>query len=238
MGRKAVCLLSGGLDSCVTSFIAKDKRFDVYALSIQYGQLHTKELSCARTIADVLQAKKHVVLDVDYTKIGGSSLLESSSDCITTHDLSDVGKEIPSTYVPARNTVFLSLALAYAEAIDADAIFLGVNAVDFSGYPDCRPDFIQAYQHMANLATKRGIQGNSILIKAPLLHLTKSEIIQQGVHLNVPFESTWSCYQGKEKACGCCDSCILRLKGFMDAKTDDPVAYDEYPSWYTHFKKK
>jgi 7-cyano-7-deazaguanine synthase len=232
MVKKAVCLISGGLDSCVVSVIAKEKGFDICALSFQYGQLHTKELSCAKKIAEAVGAKKHIILDVDFNKIAGSSLLDASRDSINNHDLKDVGRDIPSTYVPARNTVFLSLALAYAETIDADAIFLGINAVDFSGYPDCRPKYIQAYQKMANLATKRGIEGNPISIETPLLTQTKSEIVKTGLKLNVPFENTWSCYRGKENACGRCDSCILRLKGFKDAGIKDPISYDFYPAWY------
>jgi len=232
MVKKAVCLLSGGLDSCVVSFIAKEKGFDIYALSFQYGQLHKKELSCAKKTAEAVGAKKHIILDVDFNKIAGSSLLDASQDSINNHDLKDVGRDIPSTYVPARNTVFLSLALAYAEAIDADAIFLGTNAVDFSGYPDCRPKYIQAYQKMANFATKRGVEGNPIGIETPLLTQTKSEIVKTGLKLNVPFENTWSCYRGKENACGRCDSCILRLKGFKDAGIKDPISYDFYPAWY------
>ena len=232
MAKKAVCLLSGGLDSCVTSFIAKEKGFDIYALSFQYGQLHKKELPCTKKIAEALEAKKHIILDIDFNKIARSSLLDESQDSINNHELEDVGREIPTTYVPARNTVFLSLALAYAETIDADAIFLGVNAVDFSGYPDCRPKYIQAYQEMANLATKRGVEGNPISIEAPLLHLTKSMIIKTGLKLKAPFENTWSCYRGKQHACGRCDSCILRLKGFKDAGVKDPASYDFYPDWY------
>jgi len=232
MVKKAVCLISGGLDSCVVSFIAKEKGFGIYALSFQYGQLHKKELSCAKKIAEAVGAKNHIILDVDFNKIAGSSLLDASQDSIDNHDLKDVGRDIPSTYVPARNTVFLSLALAYAETIDADAIFLGTNAVDFSGYPDCRPKYIQAYQKMANLATKRGVEGNPIGIETPLLTQTKSEIVKTGLKLNVPFENTWSCYRGKENACGRCDSCILRLKGFKDAGIKDPISYDFYPAWY------
>lgn len=234
MVKKAVCLISGGLDSCVVSFIAKEKGFGIYALSFQYGQLHKKELSCAKKIAEAVGAKNHIILDVDFNKIAGSSLLDASQDSIDNHDLKDVGRDIPSTYVPARNTVFLSLALAYAETIDADAIFLGTNAVDFSGYPDCRPKYIQAYQKMANLATKRGVEGNPIGIETPLLTQTKSEIVKTGLKLNVPFENTWSCYRGKENACGRCDSCILRLKGFKDAGIKDPISYDFYPAWYKH----
>ena len=225
-------LISGGLDSCVTSFIAKEKGFEIYALSFRYGQLHKKELSCSKKIAEAVGAKKHIILDIDFNKIAGSSLLTASQDSINDHDLKDVGRDIPSTYVPARNTVFLSLALAYAETIDADAIFLGINAVDFSGYPDCRPKYIQAYQEMANLATKRGVEGNPISIETPLLTQTKSEIVKTGLKLNVPFEITWSCYRGKEHACGRCDSCVLRLKGFKDAGINDPVSYDFYPAWY------
>ena len=232
MVKKAVCLLSGGRDSCVVSFIAKEKGFDIYALSFQYGQLHKKELSCAKKIAEAAGAKKHIILDVDFNKIAGSSLLDASQSGIKDRNMEDIGRDIPSTYVPARNTVFLSLALAYAETIDADAIFLGVNAVDFSGYPDCRPKYIQAYQKMANLATKRGVEGNPISIEAPLLTLTKSEIVKTGLKLKIPFENTWSCYRGKEKACGRCDSCVLRLKGFKDAGIEDPVPYDFYPAWY------
>jgi len=234
MVKKAVCLISGGLDSCVVSFIAKEKGFGIYALSFQYGQLHKKELSCAKKIAEAVGAKNHIILDVDFNKIAGSSLLDASQDSIDNHDLKDVGRDIPSTYVPARNTVFLSLALAYAETIDADAIFLGTNAVDFSGYPDCRPKYIQAYQKMANLATKRGVEGNPIGIETPLLTQTKSELVKTGLKLNVPFENTWSCYRGKENACGRCDSCILRLKGFKDAGIKDPISYDFYPAWYKH----
>ena len=232
MVKKAVCLLSGGLDSCVTSFIAKEKGFEIYALSFRYGQIHKKELSCSKKIAEAVGAKKHITLDIDFNKIAGSSLLTASQDSINDHDLKNVGRDIPSTYVPARNTVFLSLALAYAETIDADAIFLGANAVDFSGYPDCRPKYINAYQNMANLATKRGVEGRSIKIETPLLHFTKSEIVKTGLKLAVPFENTWSCYRGNEKACGRCDSCVLRLKGFKDAGIGDPISYNSYPDWY------
>jgi len=142
------------------------------------------------------------------------------------HDLKDIGKSIPNTYVPARNTVFLSIALAYSEAINADAIFIGANAVDYSAYPDCRPKYISAFQAMANLATKRGVEQNPIEIKAPLIDLTKAEIIKKGMELNVPFEKTWSCYLGGDKACGRCDSCLLRLKGFKEARKSDPIKYE------------
>ncbi len=233
MVKKAVCLISGGLDSCVTSFIAKEQGYEIYALSFNYGQLHKKELDCSNKIAQAVGVENRIILDVDFQKFGKSSLLNTSSDSIQDHNLKDIAREIPSTYVPARNTVFLSMALAYAESTDADAIFIGVNAVDYSGYPDCRPEYIQAYQKMADLATKKGIEGGSIKIEAPLLQLTKSEIIKTGLKLNAPLADTWSCYRGEELACGRCDSCILRLKGFKDAGVEDPIQYEHYPDWYT-----
>jgi len=229
MTKKAVCLISGGLDSAVTAFIAKKQGYDLYALSFRYGQRHEKELSCAKKITKAVGAKDHIIFNIDLQKFGGSSLLTSSSRQIKNHALNDIGKTIPSTYVPARNTVFLSLALAYAEAIDAVAIFIGANAVDYSAYPDCRPNYIRAYQHLANLATKRGVEGKPIRINAPLLHLTKAEIIKTGVKLNVPFGKTWSCYRGEVKACGHCDSCRLRLKGFQEAEVKDPIPYKTIP---------
>ena len=232
MVKKAVCLISGGLDSCVTSFIAKNNGYEIYALSFNYGQLHEKELFCTNKVAQAVGAKEHIIFDVDFQKFGGSSLLHKSSFSIQDHDLRDIGKSIPSTYVPARNTVFLSLALAYAETIDADAVFIGANAVDYSGYPDCRPEYIQAYKKMADLATKKGVEGRPIKIEAPLLHLTKSEIIGEGLKLKAPLSDTWSCYRGEKKACGRCDSCLLRLKGFKDAGTEDPLEYEHHPDWY------
>jgi len=232
MVKKAVCLISGGLDSCVTSFIAKEQGYEIYALSFNYGQLHKKELDCSNKIAQAVGVENRIILDVDFQKFGKSSLLNTSSDSIQDHNLKDIAREIPSTYVPARNTVFLSMALAYAESTDADAIFIGVNAVDYSGYPDCRPEYIQAYQKMADLATKKGIEGRPIKIEAPLLQLTKSEIIKTGLKLNAPLVDTWSCYRGGELACGRCDSCVLRLKGFKDAGVEDPIQYEHYPDWY------
>jgi 7-cyano-7-deazaguanine synthase len=232
MKKKAICLISGGLDSCVTAFIAKKQGYDLYALSFRYGQVHAKELTCAKDIAQAAGAKDHIIFDVDLSKFGGSSLLKSSSHLIQHHSVKDIGKKIPSTYVPARNTVFLSLALSYAEAIGAEAIFMGANAVDYSGYPDCRPDYIKAFQHLAELATKRGVEGRPIRIEAPLLHLTKAEIIKTGMKLQAPFHKTWSCYHGEKKACGECDACLLRLKGFQEAKIKDPVSYKTIPNQF------
>jgi 7-cyano-7-deazaguanine synthase len=223
--KKAVCLVSGGLDSAVTAFIAKKQGYDIYALSFRYGQRHTKELSCAKKISKAIGAENHIILTVDLEKIGRSSLLKSSSQKIENHMVEDIGKTIPSTYVPARNTIFLSFALAYAETINADAIFLGINAIDYSAYPDCRPAYIKMFQKLSNLATQQAIEGKTIHIKTPLLYLTKAEIIKRGKQLNVPFSDTWSCYRGNLKACGRCDSCLLRLKGFKEAKVKDPLLY-------------
>ncbi|UCD13854.1 MAG: 7-cyano-7-deazaguanine synthase QueC [Thermoplasmatales archaeon] len=233
MAKKAVSLISGGLDSCVTSFIAKEQGYGIYAISFRYGQLHKKELECSNKIARAVGAEDHVILDVDLQKFSKSSLLNKSANFIQDHGLKEIGKEIPSTYVPARNTVFLSLALAYAESIEADAIFIGANAVDYSAYPDCRPEYIHAYQKMADVATKIGAEGRPIKIEAPLLRLPKSEIIKIGLKLKAPLADTWSCYRGGEKACGRCDSCLLRLKGFKEAEAKDPMPYEYYPDWYT-----
>jgi 7-cyano-7-deazaguanine synthase len=191
MKKKAICLISGGLDSCVTAFIAKKQGYELYALSFRYGQTHSKELACAKNIAKAVGVKDHIIFDVNLSKFGGSSLLNTSSHSIRQHSLKEIGKTIPSTYVPARNTVFLSLSLSYAEAIGAEAIFIGANAVDYSGYPDCRPEYIKAFQRLAKLATKRGVEGKPICIEAPLLHLTKSEIIKTGMKLKAPLHKTW-----------------------------------------------
>ncbi len=232
MLKKAVCLVSGGLDSCVASFIAKEKYDEIFALSIDYGQLHGKELESSKKIVKALQAKRHIILKLDLNFFKNSALLGENSDSIAENKIEDIGSEIPSTYVPARNTIFLSIALGYAESIDADSIYIGANAVDYSGYPDCRPKYIQAYQKMANLATKRAIKGNQIKIEAPLLYMTKSDIIKKGLELKAPLECTWSCYKGKDKACGKCDSCQLRLKGFKEVEKKDQIDYEYLPDWY------
>lgn len=232
MSKKAIVLISGGLDSCVSSFIAKDKGYELYGISFYYGQRHEKEIECAKKICKTLDVRDHIILDIDFNKFSKTSLLKSSLNNISNHDLDEIGKKIPSTYVSGRNTVFLSLALSYAESIDADFIFLGVNSVDYSGYPDCRPEYIKAFQEMANLALKKAIEGNPIKIETPLINLKKYEIIKIGSRLKTPFADTWSCYRGQKKACGRCDSCLIRLKGFKEAKIKDPLYYDYLPKWY------
>jgi len=211
--KKAVCLISGGLDSAVTSFIAKDMGYEIYSINFRYGQRHSKETNSSKKIAQSVGSKKHTIFDIDLSQFGGSSLVDKTK-VIEENVLEKIGKKIPSTYVPARNTIFLSISLAYAEVLKADAIFIGVTATDYSGYPDCRTEYIKSFQKMANLATKRAIEGEKVNIITPLIDLSKSEIIKKGIKLNVPFEKTWSCYKGGKKACGKCDSCKLRLKGF------------------------
>jgi len=225
MVKKAVCLLSGGLDSSVAAYLAKNQGYEIYALTIKYGQRHKKEIDSAKQIARLLNAKKHVIIDLNLKKFGGSSLTDKSIEIETDRKMKDIGKKIPSTYVPARNTIFLSIALAYAETVDAEAIFIGATSTDYSGYPDCRPEYFKAFQKLVDLATKKGIEGGSIKINAPLLHTSKAEIIRRGFDLGVPFEKTWSCYKGENKACGRCDSCLLRLKGFKEANLKDPIEY-------------
>jgi len=222
--KKAVCLISGGLDSAVTAYIAKKQRYEIYTITFRYGQRHKKEIDSAKKISKSLESKNHIIFDLNLAKFGGSSLVDKKIK-IEEHSLNEIGKKIPNTYVPARNTIFLSIALAYAEVVEADAIFIGVTATDYSGYPDCRPEFIDSFEKMANLATKKSIGGMKIKIKTPLINLSKSEIIRLGSKNNVPFEKTWSCYKGEKKACGKCDSCKLRLKGFKEAGLTDSIDY-------------
>jgi len=222
--KKAVCLLSGGLDSAVTIYIAKEEKYDIYPLTFNYKQRHNKEIKSAKNIANLLNVNKHVIFDIDISQFGKSSLTDKNIK-IENNLLEDIGKKIPTTYVPARNTIFLSIALAYAEVIDAKAIFIGVTSTDYSGYPDCRKEYIDAFQNMADIATKKTLEGNKIKIKTPLIDLSKSEIIKKGFLLKVHFNLTWSCYKGEEKACGVCDSCKLRLKGFKEAGFSDPISY-------------
>ena len=221
--KKAVILYSGGLDSTTCMAIARDQGFEVYALSFAYGQRHSIELEKAREYAPLIGAKEHMVIDIDLRKMGGSALTAD----IDVPKHAAAADEIPITYVPARNTIFLSFALGWAEVLGAADIYIGVNALDYSGYPDCRPEFIQSFEQMANLATKAGVEGNPYHIHAPLLALTKAQIIQQGLTLGVDYQLTHSCYDPTVEglSCGQCDSCRLRLKGFADADLEDPVPY-------------
>ena len=223
----AVVLLSGGLDSATVLAIAKDQGFTPYALSFRYGQRHEIELDCARALAREMGAAGHVVMDIDLTVFGGSALT-ADIEVPKGRSAEDMDEGIPITYVPARNTVFLSFALAYAEVLNANDIFLGVNALDYSGYPDCRPAYIEAYARMANLATRAGVEGEVPLsLHTPLIDLSKAEIIGRGVELGVDYAATMSCYDPDDqgRACGECDSCILRRKGFAEAGIDDPTRY-------------
>jgi len=232
MVKKAVCLISGGIDSCVTAFMAKKQGYEIYALTINYGQRHKKELESAKKIALFLKAKKHIIININLSKFGGSSLIDKTKKIEKNRSLQEIGKNIPSTYVPARNTVFLSIALAFAEAICGDAVFIGATATDYSGYPDCRAEFIDAFQKLSDIATKKGLENKPIKIIAPLISLTKSQIIKKGFELKAPLDKTWSCYVGGKKACGRCDSCLLRLKGFKELGMKDPIEYNFLPDWY------
>lgn len=226
MEKAAVILLSGGLDSTTVLAIAKDRGFDPCALSFRYGQRHAIELDAARRVAEAQGVARHVIADIDLRVFGGSSL--TSEMAVPKHDSADdLREEIPSTYVPARNTIFLSFALAYAETVGAQDIFIGVNALDYSGYPDCRPEYIAAFETMANLATKAGVHGSRVTIHTPLIKLTKAEIIATGIRLGVDYGLTSSCYDPNNSGqpCGHCDSCLLRLKGFSEAGHTDPLTY-------------
>ncbi|WP_280505639.1 7-cyano-7-deazaguanine synthase QueC [Nocardia farcinica] len=228
MSKKAVVLLSGGLDSSTVLAIARDKGYEPYALSFRYGQRHTVELEAAGRVAAALGAAAHVVADIDLRVFGGSALTADID--VPHHDRAEeiVTTEIPITYVPARNTIFLSFALAWAETLGASDVFIGVNALDYSGYPDCRPEYIEAYERMANLATKAGVEGTQRLkIHTPLISLTKAETIERGLALGVDYSLTHSCYDPRpdNAACGTCDSCLLRIRGFQELGMSDPAPY-------------
>lgn len=224
--KKAVVLLSGGLDSATALAIAKSKGFECYCLSFDYGQRHTSELNCAQKQAELQGAKAHTIMTIDLRAFGGSALT-SDIEVPKDRDETTMTANIPITYVPARNTIFLSFALAYAETVEADDIFIGVNAVDYSGYPDCRPEFIEAYENMANLATAKAVKGQKTTIHTPLIDLTKAQIVNQGLELGVQYEFTSSCYDptAEGEACGHCDACYLRQKGFENNGAKDPIPY-------------
>jgi 7-cyano-7-deazaguanine synthase len=222
MNRRAVVLLSGGLDSATVLALALEQGLECYALSVSYGQRHGVELNAAAAVARSLGAREHRIISVDLANIGGSALTDPAIAIPTTP-----GVGIPVTYVPARNTILLALALAWAEVLDAREIHLGVNVIDYSGYPDCRPEFIAAFERIAALATKAGVEGKPLSIKAPLIHMTKAQIVSEGTRLGVDYSLTVSCYQPDQagRACGLCDSCRLRREGFVSSGLSDPTAY-------------
>jgi 7-cyano-7-deazaguanine synthase len=223
--KKSVVLLSGGLDSATALAIAREQGFEIHALSFRYGQRHSIELEAAKRVAEQQQAAQHLVADIDLRLFGGSALT-ADIDVPRDRNENDMSQDIPITYVPARNTIFLSFALAWAEVLEASDIFIGVNALDYSGYPDCRPEYIRAYENMANLATKAGVEGRThMTIHTPLIDLTKAQIIQRGLDLGVDYSATLSCYDptADGQPCGHCDSCQLRARGFQQAGVDDPA---------------
>ena len=222
--KKAVILLSGGLDSVTVLAMAKEQGFECYTLSFNYGQRHDVELVAAQKLSKQVGAVEHKVITIDLRSIGGSALTDTNIDVPE-----QIEEGIPVTYVPARNTVFLSIALGWAEVLSAQAIFVGVNAVDYSGYPDCRPQFIEAFERLANVATKTSIEGQKLSIRAPLINMTKADIIQQGIRLGIDYSQTISCYQADSQghACGRCDSCRFRQQGFEQAGITDPTLYQQ-----------
>ena len=228
MKKRAVVLLSGGLDSTTCIAIAQDIGFEVSALTVNYGQHHNFELKTAKKIIEHYEIESHSIINIDLSQFGGSALTDDIE--IPKHRNEEQMSDIPATYVPARNTVFLSLALAWAETLEAYDIFIGVNALDYSGYPDCRPEYISAYEKTANLATKAGVLGNKFKIHTPLINMTKSEIISTGLKLGVDYGMTSTCYDPKPNGnpCGNCDACFLRLKGFDEANTIDPLNYTSH----------
>ena len=230
--KNAVVLVSGGMDSAVVVALAREQGFAVHALSVRYGQRHTSELDAADRVAQALGAVAHKTVNVDLRSIGGSALTDADIAVPLDTDDHPIGvaaakDDIPVTYVPARNTIMLSVALGWAEVLGAADIFCGVNAVDYSGYPDCRPEFIQAFEQLANLATKAGVEGRGLRVHAPLQHMSKADIVREGIRLGVDFAQTVSCYQADDlgRACGHCDACRLRAEGFLAAGVQDPTRY-------------
>lgn len=222
--RPAVILLSGGMDSATVLAIATQQHYQCYALSFRYGQRHSAELEAAKKLASSMGVERHEIIDLDLTRFGGSALTDDNIDVPKTES-----KGIPVTYVPARNTVFLSIALGWAEVLNAQDIFIGVNAVDYSGYPDCRPEFIRSFQETANLATRKGVEGEPFTIHTPLIDLSKADIIRQGVELGIDYTTTITCYNANAsgEACGECDACRLRQQGFVEAGLADQTIYSE-----------
>ena len=223
--KKAVVLISGGLDSATAAALAVSAGYDLYALTIAYGQRHTREVQSAAQVAAALGAREHKIVEISLREIGGSALTADIPVPLGRAP-EEMGQGIPVTYVPARNTIFLAIALGYAEVVGADTLVIGVNQIDYSGYPDCRQEFLDAFTHLARLATKAGVEGTQqFRVWAPLVTVTKAEIIRTGLHLGVDYGLTWSCYTGGDRACGQCDSCQIRLAGFAEVGVNDPLDY-------------
>lgn len=222
----AVVLLSGGLDSSTVAAIAKERGFEVIAITFDYGQRHRRELESARAVGEALGVKEHIFVSLPIGEHLDSSLTSKAKEVPTGRPRDSIRAEIPSTYVPSRNIIFLSIAASVAESRGADAVFIAANSVDFSGYPDCTPEFIAAFQATLDIGTRAGKEGRGIKVDAPVLRMTKAEIVREAVRLKVPLELTWSCYKGGDRACGVCDSCVLRLEGFRNAGVEDPIEYE------------
>lgn len=223
---EAIVLLSGGLDSSTVLALAKERGYEIAALTFDYGQKHIRELNSARKIAKHFKVKEHIVVPLNVGSLLKSSLTRNSMSIPQNRTKEEISSEVPSTYVPARNIVFLSIAASIAESRGAKAIFIASNSIDFSGYPDCTPEFISAFQRTLDVGTKSGREGRGIRVEAPIITKSKAEIVREAVRLKVPLEDTWSCYKGGVKACGRCDSCLLRLKGFSEAGLIDPLEYE------------
>ncbi|HEX3270232.1 MAG TPA: 7-cyano-7-deazaguanine synthase QueC [Ktedonobacterales bacterium] len=229
--KRAIVLLSGGLDSSTALAIAVEQGYAPYALSFRYGQRHERELEAAQAVGRHFGCIEHKVIDLDLSVFGGSALIDDAIALPLDRDEATLASGVPVTYVPARNLIFLSIATAYAEVTGADDIFLGITAVDYSGYPDCRPEFLDAFAEAARLATKAGTEDGRVMrFHAPLIALSKADIVREGTRLGVPWKLTWSCYAGGKEACGRCDSCQLRLMGFADAGLSDPLPYAHSPA--------
>jgi len=224
--KEAIVLLSGGLDSSTMLAMAKAQGYDVTALTFDYGQKHRRELQSAKKVAKSIGVKEHIVMSLDLGQLLQSSLTQKGMGIPRRRSKREICDGIPDTYVPSRNIIFLSIASSIAESRGADAVFIAANAVDFSGYPDCTPEFILAFQRVLEVGTKAGKEGKPIVVEAPLLSKTKADIVREAVKLKVPLKLTWSCYEGGEKACGECDSCQLRLRGFSEAGLEDPIEYE------------
>jgi len=223
---RAVALLSGGLDSTVALACALSKGCEVVPLSFRYGQRHSRELEAAKAVSLFYGLTKHVVLDLDLSSFETSALTSRSVEVPQGRSVGEMGKDIPVTYVPARNIIFLSVAAGLCETLGAGHIYIGANALDYSGYPDCRPEFFQAFERVLQVGTKSGVEGRTIRVEAPILRLSKADIVRLGKQLGAPLHLTWSCYEGRERACGRCDSCLLRLKGFKEAGHEDEIPYE------------